>query len=346
MLLTFTNMSGLKTGKFIQNTFTFTKTAALLGLVVVGLTIGWKVGLRNGAAAWTSSWWNPTLNGWKPDASQLGFQAEGKTLISLALIMFLGRAMSGPLFAQSAWNNVTFTGAEVKDPGKNLPRAMLIGCAVVVTLYLLANLAYVVVLPLKTIQTVPSSRVGTAAMQAIFGDPGRIIMAIAIMISTFGCNNGLILAGARVYYAMACDNLFFKRVGTLNAKHVPAVALITQGIWASLLTLPRTISTDATGKVTYGNVYTQLIEYLTSADLVFYGLMVAAVIVMRKKAAHIQRPYRTFGYPLVPLIYIALALFFVIDLGYLAPRTSGVGYLIVLTGLPAYLIWRRQAKAS
>jgi APA family basic amino acid/polyamine antiporter len=155
----------------------------------------------------------------------------------------------------------------------------------------------------------------------------------------------LILAGARVYYAMACDNLFFKRVGTLNAKHVPAVALITQGIWASLLTLPRTISTDASGKVTYGNVYTQLIEYLTSADLVFYGLMVAAVIVMRKKAAHIERPYRTFGYPFVPLLYIALALFFVIDLGYLAPRTSGVGYLIVLTGLPAYLIWRRQGKA-
>jgi APA family basic amino acid/polyamine antiporter len=346
MLLTFTNMNGLKTGKFIQNTFTFTKTAALLGLVVVGLTIGWKVGLRNGAAAWTSSWWNPTLNGWKPDPSQLGFAAAGKTAMSLALIMLLGRAMVGPLFAQSAWNNVTFTGAEIKDPGRNLPRALLFGCATVVTLYLLANLAYVVVLPLQTIQTVPANRVATAAMQAIFGDAGKIIMAIAIMISTFGCNNGLILAGARVYYAMACDNLFFKRVGTLNAKHVPAVALITQGIWASLLTLPRTISTDATGKVAYGNVYTQLIEYLTSADLVFYGLMVAAVIVMRKKASHIERPYRTFGYPFVPLLYIALALFFVIDLGYLAPRTSGVGYLIVLTGLPAYLIWRRQAKVT
>ena len=346
MLLTFTNMNGLKTGKFIQNTFTFTKTAALLGLVVVGLTIGWKVGLRNGAAAWTSSWWNPTLNGWKPDPSQIGFAAVGQTAMSLALVMLLGRAMVGPLFAQSAWNNVTFTGAEIRDPGRNLPRALLIGCGVVVTLYLLANLAYVVVLPLKTIQSVEANRVGTAAMQAIFGDPGKIIMAIAIMISTFGCNNGLILAGARVYYAMACDNLFFKRVGTLNAKHVPAVALITQGIWASLLTLPRTISTDATGKVTYGNVYTQLIEYLTSADLVFYGLMVAAVIVMRKKAAQLERPYRTFGYPLVPLLYIAIALFFVIDLGYLAPRTSGVGYLIVLTGLPAYLIWRRQAKAT
>src|SRR3989440_10597016 len=276
LLLTFTNMNGLKTGKIIQNTFTFTKTAALLALVVIGLTIGWKAGMRNGAAAFTSSWWNPTLNGWKPDASQLGFEAIGKTAVSLALIMMLGRAMSGPLFAQSAWNNVTFTGAEVKDPGRNLPRALLIGCTTVVALYLLANLAYVVVLPLHEIQSVPFNRVGPAAMQAIFGPPGKIIMAIAIMISTFGCNNGLILAGARVYYAMACDNLFFKRVGTLNAKHVPAVALITQGIWASFLTLPRTVTTNAAGEVSYGNVYTQLIEYLTSADLVFYGLMVAA----------------------------------------------------------------------
>src|SRR5262252_5204031 len=346
LLLTGTNLSGLKTGKIIQNTFTFTKTAALLGLVIVGLTIGWKVGLQHGSAAFTSSWWTPSVNGWQPQASQLGFAAAGKITVTLALLMFLGRAMSGPLFAQSAWNNVTFTGGEVQDPGRNLPRALLIGCSTVVVLYLLANLAYVVVLPLKTIQSVEANRVGTAAMQAIFGDTGKIIMAIAIMISTFGCNNGLILAGARVYYAMACDNLFFKRVGTLNAKHVPAFALITQGIWASFLTLPRTVSTDPSGKVTYGNVYTQLIEYLTSADLVFYGLMVAAVIVLRKKAAQIERPYRTVGYPFVPLLYIALAFLFVVDLGYLAPRTSGVGYLIVLSGLPAYLIWRRQARVT
>jgi len=172
-------------------------------------------------------------------------------------------------------------------------------------------------------------------------------MAIAIMISTFGCNNGLILAGARVYYAMARDNLFFKRVGTVNSKHVPAVALVTQGVWAAFLTLPRTVTADTkTGTITFGNVYSQLIEYLTSADLVFYALMVAAVIVLRKKATAIERPYRTMGYPLVPLIYIGLALLFVLDLGYLTPRTAGPGYLIVLTGLPVYLIWRRQAKAT
>jgi len=186
-----------------------------------------------------------------------------------------------------------------------------------------------------------------AAMEAIFGPTGTIIMAIVIMISTFGCNNGLILAGARVYYAMARDNVFFKRVGTVNSQHVPAVALIAQGIWSAFLTLPRTVTADAkTGKAVYGNVYTQLIEYLTSADLIFYGLMVAAVIVLRKKAANVDRPYRTFGYPIVPVIYITIALLFVLDLGYLAPRTSGIGYLLVLTGIPAYLIWKKQAKAA
>jgi basic amino acid/polyamine antiporter, APA family len=347
LLLTATNLSGLKTGKIIQNTFTFTKTAALLGLVVVGLTIGWKVGMQNGSAAFTSSWWNPTLNGWKPDAAQLGFEAAGKGTLALALLMLVGRAMSGPLFAQSAWNNVTFTGGEVENPGRNLPRALLIGCGLVVGLYLLANLAYVIVLPLGAIQNAESNRVGTAAMQAIFGPTGKIIMAIAIMISTFGCNNGLILAGARVYYAMARDNLFFKRVGTVNSRHVPAVALIAQGLWAACLTLPRTATIDAkTGQLAYGNVYTQLIEYLTSADMIFYGLMVAAVIVMRRKAPRLERPYRTFGYPLVPLLYVGLAFLFVIDLGYLAPRTSGIGYLIVLTGIPAYLIWRKQAAKA
>jgi len=347
LLLTATNLSGLKTGKIIQNVFTFTKTAALLGLVLVGLTVGWKIGMQNGSAAFTSSWWNPVANGWQPQASQLGFQPSGNGLLVLALFMFLGRAMSGPLFAQSAWNNVTFTGGEVQNPGRNLPRALLIGCTTVVVLYLLANLAYVVVLPLGAIQNAEANRVGTAAMQAIFGPAGKIIMAIAIMISTFGCNNGLILAGARVYYAMARDNLFFKRVGTVNSKHVPAVALVTQGIWAAFLTLPRTATIDAkTGRVAYGNVYTQLIEYLTSADMIFYGLMVAAVIVMRRKAAQMERPYRTVGYPLVPLVYIVVAFLFVIDLGYLAPRTSGIGYLIVLTGIPAYLIWKRQAAKA
>ena len=334
ILLTLTNTRGLRTGKFIQNTFTFTKTAALIGLIAVGLFLGWN----EGSAAYTSSWWTPQSNGWNPQTAQPGLEAVG----ALALVMLLGRAMTGPLFAQSAWNNVTFTGSEITNPGRNLPRALLIGCGVVVLLYLLANLAYVVTLPLSTIQRPPNS-IATATMQAVFGRPGTILMAVAIMISTFGCNNGLILAGARVYYAMARDRLFFERVSSVNARHVPSIALIAQGVWASLLTLPRTVTSSASGAVTYGNVYNQLLEYIIPADLVFYGLMVGAVIIMRRKAPQVERPYRTFGYPLVPLIYIALATLLIVDLVWLAPTTSGIGFLIVLTGFPVYLIWRKNA---
>ena len=336
LLLTLTNTRGLKAGKLIQNTFTFTKTAALAGLILAGLALGWN----EGSAAYTSSWWNSWANGWRPETAQPSLAAAG----ALALVMLLGRAMVGPLFAQSAWNNVTFTGSEIRDPGRNLPRSLLIGCACVVALYLLANLAYVLTLPFDSIENAPQNRVATATMQAILGPKGTILMAIAIMISTFGCANGLILAGARVYYAMACDRLFFKRFGTLNARNVPAVALIVQGVWAALLALPRTVTTDRrSGAVTYGNVYNQLLEYIVSVDLIFYALMVGAVIVMRHKAPEMARPYRTFGYPFVPMVYILLATLLVLDLAYLLPRTSGGGYVLVLIGLPAYLIWRRSA---
>src|SRR6266496_1695532 len=196
LFLTATNTRGLKTGKFIQNTFTFTKTAALAGLILIGLLLGWN----HGSAAYTSSWWHPSVNGWDPQIVRPGIGATGAT----ALLMLLGLAMVGPLFAQSAWNNVTFTGSEVRDPGRNLPRALLIGCLTVVGLYLLANLAYVVTLPLNVFPAlrVPNT-VATEAMKMALGPTGMILMAIAIMISTFGCNNGLILAGARIYYAMA-----------------------------------------------------------------------------------------------------------------------------------------------
>jgi APA family basic amino acid/polyamine antiporter len=355
LLLTATNMRGLKTGKLIQNSFTFTKTAALVGLILVGLLMGWN----SESAVYTSSWWNPWGNSLVnpqavlPDLATTAWTPQGvlpdlTTQGTPALLMLLGLAMVGPLFAQSAWNNVTFTGSEIRNPGRNLPRALLIGCLAVVALYLLANLAYVVTLPLSTIQK-PQNSVATATMQAVLGRPGTILMAVAIMISTFGCNNGLILAGARVYYAMALDRLFFSRVGSLNRQHVPAVALLAQGVWASFLTLPRTVtehSDVSTGFVTtytYGNVYTQLLEYIVSADLVFYALMVGAVIVMRRKAPGVERPYRTFGYPVVPLIYILLAVLLVIDLAILKPKTSGMGYLLVLTGIPVYFVWRRSA---
>ena len=341
LFLTFINTRGLTTGKIVQNTFTFTKTGALLGLIVIGLFLGWN----RQSAAYTSSWWASWENGWQPSASQVWFDPSSQGLLVLALLMLLGRAMVGPLFAQSAWNNVTFTAGEVRDPGRNLPRALLLGCGIVVTLYLLANLAYVVTLPLEQIQRAPQNRVATAMMQAVLGPSGTIIMALAIMISTFGCNNGLILAGARVYYAMARDGLFFKRVDSVNARHVPAVALIAQGVWASFLVLPRTVTVNQqTGAFSFGNVYTQLLEYIVSADLIFYVLMVGAVIVMRRKAPDIERPYRTFGYPWVPLIYIGLAGLFIIDLAILAPSTSGIGYLLVFTGIPIYFLWRQKSS--
>jgi APA family basic amino acid/polyamine antiporter len=222
------------------------------------------------------------------------------------------------------------------------------GCATVVGLYLLANLAYVVTLPLDVMQKPPNS-IATATVSRALGPAGVTLMAAAVMISTFGCNNGLIMAGARVTYAMACDRLFFRRVAGLNARRVPAFALAAQGLWAALLTLPRavTASTDAaTGAVAYayGNVYTQLLEYIIPADLVFYMLMVCAVVVLRRKNPSAPRPYRTPGYPLVPAVYVLLAALLVFDLVYLAPKTSGIGFLLVLTGLPVYFAWRRKAE--
>lgn len=339
LLLTVMNMRGLRLGRFVQNTFTFTKTAALIGLIGVGLLVGWNAG----GAAFTSAWWDSTANGWTPNAAQPGLAITG----GAALVLLLGRAMVGPLFAQSAWNNVTFTAGEVREPGRNLPRALLLGCAVVVALYVLANVAYIVTLSLPQIQQAPLNRVATVLMQQIFGPTGAVVMAVFIMISTFGCNNGLILAGARVTYAMAQDGLFFRRVARLNAHHVPALALAVQGIWAALLTLPRTVTTDAaTGNIKYGNVYSQLLEYIIAADLVFYALMVGAVIVMRRRAPDLARPYRAWGYPVTPLIYIALATLLVLDLAYLTPQTSGIGYLLVLTGLPVYWLWRRGNSGS
>ena len=333
LLLTWTNTRGLETGRFVQNTFTFAKTAALLALIVIGLSLGWKAE----SAARSAAWWNSWRNGWNPQTAQPSLTAVG----AFALVLLFGKAMVGPLFAQTAWTNVTFIGSEVRDPGRNLSRALLGGCALVVVLYVAANLAYVAVLPLSEIQHAPQNRVAVAAMNSVFGKPGALAMAAAIMISTFGCNNGLILAGARVYYAMARDRLFFRRIATINRKNVPAAALLAQGIWAAFLTLPRTMVTDsATGAITYGNVYTQLLEYIVSADLVFYVLLVAAVVVLRKKRAAAERPYRMWGYPIVPIVSVVLAAFLIVDLAYLAPTTSGIGYLLVLTGIPVYFIWR------
>ena len=339
ILLTWTNTRGLEIGKLVQNTFTFAKTAALAGVVVIGLLLGWNAN----SAARSSLWWNSWANGWSPQIAQPGFAVAG----GLALALLFGKAMVGPLFAQTAWTNVTFIGSEVRDPARNLVRALLAGCGIVVVLYVLANLAYIAVLPFSEIEHAPQNRVAVAMMKAVFGNPGAMAMAAAIMISTFGCNNGLILAGARVYYAMARDGLFFRRVGATNAKHVPAAALVAQGIWTVFLTLPRTqVTNPATGAVSYGNVYTQLLEYIVSADLVFYILLVAGVIVLRRKSPATERPYRTWGYPVVPIVSMLLAAILVVDLAWLAPSTSGIGIAIVLTGLPVYLVWKPRSNVT
>jgi len=321
--LTVTNTRGLRLGALIQNSFTLAKTAALVGLIVIGLTLG----VSGQAAAWNSA-----------VASPARLPVEG----AAALPFLIGLAMIGPLFSQSAWNNVTFTGGETRDPGRTLPRALFLGTTTVILLYMLANFAYLVSLPFAEIQNAPQDRVGTAAMEAALGPAARYVMAVAILISTFGCVNGLVLAGARVYYAMARDRLFFKGVATTNSHHVPAAALAAQGVWASLLTLPMTYSMDAaTGQLKPGNLYGDLLEYIIPVDVVFYTLMVGAVIAFRIKAPMLTRPYRTIGYPVPPLIYITLAVLLVIDFIFLKPLTSGIGFLIVLAGIPVYLIWQR-----
>jgi APA family basic amino acid/polyamine antiporter len=333
VLLTWTNTRGLEVGRIVQNIFTLTKSAALAGVVLVGLIFG----SLSSSAARGSAWWDSAANGWNAQIVQPRLALTG----ALALSVLLGKAMVGPLFAQTAWTNVTFVGSEIRNPGRNLVRSLLYGCGIVVVLYLLANLAYIAVLPFSEIEHAPQNRVAVAMMNAVFGHPGALCMAAAIMISTFGCDNGLILAGARVYFAMARDGLFFRRVATTNKYHVPAAALVAQGIWTAFLTLPHTITTNsATGERAYGNVYTQLLEYIVSADLVFYVLLVAAVMVLRRKTPAAERPYRTWGYPIVPIVSIALAMLLTLDLAWLAPATSGIGILIVLTGVPIYFFWR------
>ena len=342
--LTWVNTRGLRSGKIIQNTFTFTKTAALLGLIVVGIFHA----KNTAAAAWSSSWWNASANGWSLDA---GTKAAGLDALPVAgvlgfLILF-GKAMVGPLFSQTGWNGVTFTGGEVRDPGKTLPRALLIGCGSVVALYLMANVAYVLTLSLAEIQK-EKGQVGTATMEAIFPRFGAKLMAAGIMVSTFGCVNALVLSGARVYYAMARDGLFFRRAGVNNAHHVPAFSLIAQGIWAAILVLPLTIKglIPGTNKHDYGNLYGQLLDYIVPVDLLFYTLMVGSVIVLRIRRPDAERPYRAFGYPVTPIIYIALAVLLVVNFIVLSPKVSGIGFLIALSGLPVYLIWSRLGRPS
>ena len=250
-------------------------------------------------------------------------------------------AQVGSLFSSDAWYDLTFASGEVKEPRRTVPLSLALGTVLVVVLYTLANVAYLFALPLSGIQTAPDDRVATAALRALVGDAGAAIMAVAIMVSTFGCNNGLILAGARVYYAMAKDGLFFASTGKLNDKHVPAVGLLLQCVWASVLVLPRTRLVDpGTGEVRYGNLYGNLLDYVVFSVLVFYVLSVGAIFVLRRKRPDAQRPYRALGYPIVPALYIAAATIIMAVLLLYRTETTWPGLLIVLTGIPVYFAWR------
>jgi basic amino acid/polyamine antiporter, APA family len=345
VFLTFLNTRGIRLGKLIQNTFTSAKTLSLLALIVLGIFVGRNAGA---VAANFSDLWTPR------DAAMIrpeigGLPETAATLGAFGLFVALCVSQVGSLFSSDAWNNITFTAGEVKEPRKNIPLSLAYGTMLVTGLYILANVAYLCTLPLAAIKTAPDDRVATAALSVVFGPSGASIMAVAIIISTFGCNNGLILAGARVYYAMACDGLFFRSTGRLNARHVPAWGLILQCVWASFLVLPRTRLRDAAGAplldahgaAQYGNLYSNLLDYVVFSVLIFYILTIAGLFVLRRKRPDAERPYRAWGYPVVPVLYILAAAAILVVLLFYKTSTTWPGLLIVLTGIPVYLVWRR-----
>jgi APA family basic amino acid/polyamine antiporter len=259
---------------------------------------------------------------------------------AFGLVVALCVAQSGSLFSADSWHDITVIAGEVRNPTRNIPLALTLGCGTVIALYILANIAYMVVLPLPAIQNAPSDRVATAMLEAIFPGYGPTIMAIAIMISTFGCVNSLVLAGARAYYAMAIDKLFFASAGVLNKAHVPGWGLVAQGLWAAVLVLPRTYD-PATQK--YGNLYSNLLDWVISAALLFYILTIAAVFQLRRKRPDLPRPYKVIGYPVLPALYIILASVVLYMLFVYRTATTWPGLVIVLLGAVVY-IFVRKAK--
>jgi basic amino acid/polyamine antiporter, APA family len=337
-LLTWMNTRGLKLGKFIQNIFTFAKTGALIALIALGLIVGWNATAAN--ANFGDLW---TARGKLQEVGPGGLTA----ITTFGLFVAICVSQTNSLFSADAWNNITFTAGEVKNPKRNIPLSLVFGTSLVIALYLLANVAYLVTLPFETIQVVPSDRVASAAADVIFPGLGATIMAIFIMVSTFGCNNGLILAGARAYWAMARDGLFFKRAGHLNREHVPSWGLGIQGIWAAALVLPRTVKTDpVTGVATYGNLYGDLLNYVISAALIFYILTIAGIFRLRQTRPDVERPYRAFGYPIVPALYIVGAAVILAVLLIYQTATTWPGFIIIATGIPVYFIWRKVGVAS
>jgi APA family basic amino acid/polyamine antiporter len=329
LFLTWINTRGIKSGKMIQNLFTSSKVLILLVFIAVGLFFA-----RRQAAvdANFSIFWEG-FGGIDPE--------NPIKLSGFALIAAIGTAMVGSLFSADAWNNITFTAGEVINPKKNIPLSLFLGTFIVIILYLLANLVYMQALPLRGspdaadimgrgMQYATNDRLGTAAMSGLLGDYSALIMAFFVVIATFGCNNGLILSGARVYYAMAHDRLFFKKVGKLNAKHVPAFGLWFQAAWASLLCLSGT--------------YSNLLDYVIFAVLIFYSLTIIGIFILRKKHPQAERPYKAFGYPIIPAVYIVTAVLLMIDLLIFKPSYTWPGLIIVLLGIPVFYLWKKVLR--
>ena len=328
VLLTFINSRGLQIGKLIQNIFTSAKTLSLVALILIGLVVARNAEVVR--ANFTDLWTPRGVTPVKPDLSFISSVSAAGGVFGLFIALCV--AQVGSLFSSDAWNNITFTAGEVKQPRRNIPLSLAFGTGLVTVLYLLANVAYLCLLPLDKIQTAPDDRVATAAIETVFTGAGPAIMAVAIMISTFGCNNGMILSAARVYYAMARDGLFFRRTGTLNRNAVPGVALVVQAVWASLLCLSGT----------YGN----LLDYVVFAVLIFYVLSIFGLFRLRRNRPDAERPYRAFGYPWLPALYIVIALAICIDLLVYKPEFTWPGLVIVLTGIPVYFVWRRVSPQA
>ena len=325
-LLTFINTRGIENGKAIQRIFTSAKLIALFALIIVGIYYGFHsdVFSNNMSHAW--------------DAKGVDTSGAFSSLSGMSLATALGLAMIGSLFSSDAWNNVTFIAGEVENPKRNIPLGLFFGVCIVTLIYVLANVAYLCLLPLEgsaNAQTVAEQgimfaqkdRVGTAALFVVFGDIAKYLMAALIMVSTFGCNNGLILAGSRLFQSMAKDGLFFKSTAKLNKFNVPAKAMTFQGIWASLLCL--------------SGSYGDLLDYCTFSSLIFYIITITGLFVLRKKMPDAERPYKAFGYPVIPALYIVLTTLICVDLLVYKTFNCGMGLLIIALGVPVYYMFKR-----
>jgi APA family basic amino acid/polyamine antiporter len=327
--LTWANSRGLEHGRIIQNLFTWTKGGVILILIAVGLSLGWsgEAVAQNFGDLWTPRGFTSIAPGVAADSA-------------FGLIVAMAVCQAGSLFAADGWNNITFAAGEVKNPRRDVPMSLAIGTGVVMAIYLMTNLAYLVMIPLDVIQNAPADRVAAAALGHVFPGGASSLVAVGVLVSSFGCVNAYVLSGARAYYAMARDRVFFETVGRLNHSRVPAAGLWIQGLWAAILVLPRTVD-PVSG--TYGNLYSDLLTYVVSASLTFYVLTILGVFRLRQTRPDTHRPYRAWGYPWMPALYILGATAILVVLLIYQPAQTWPGLAIVLLGLPVYVGWRARA---